>query len=65
MCAADLLRAGERVLLDDVTVEDIQAALGVPVAISPCAGDGLLRRSWEKRNNFIIYTFIKIQSEDN
>ena len=35
---ANMLRAGERVFLDDVTLDDVERALGVPV--SPVAQDG-------------------------
>ena len=35
----NMLRAGERVFLDDVTVEQVEQALGVPVTVVE-AGDG-------------------------
>ena len=39
----NVLRSGEEVLLDDVTVSDISEALGVPVKIIGSSGDDLVR----------------------
>ncbi len=38
----NVLRAGENYLLDDVTVPQIEEALGVPIEIVSCEGDDLV-----------------------
>jgi NifB/MoaA-like Fe-S oxidoreductase len=39
---ASMLRAGERVFLDDLTCEDIETALGVRVDVTPGGGADLI-----------------------
>ena len=44
----NMLRAGENVFLDDVTVEELEAALGVPVEVVDEDGASLVRAVTEK-----------------